>query len=221
MAVNHIFPIESPWLQDRQLPSVSKDISIIVSNDSVISLSLLFQAAVSYAAKDLNVTVICQKQLTTLPKCVHGMPKPDAKTLSTLKFVYLETADELIGYCATIHTKTVLPEILIVADVQSYFNEGLSATSEHTAAKLLALLLDCFQFISSKKQNDNCALILSCLDSFKWMNSVSLKFGFQVMKLVTTANVNTLEWKSANIVYCANFTSDKEQLFLKEVSAHK
>jgi hypothetical protein len=48
---------------------------------------LLFQLAVSYASKELSVTFICQKPLSTLPRCVHGMPQPDAKTLSTLKFL--------------------------------------------------------------------------------------------------------------------------------------
>ena len=52
-------------------------------------MSLLFQLAVSYASKELSVTFICQKPLSTLPRCVHGMPQPDAKTLSTLKFLYV------------------------------------------------------------------------------------------------------------------------------------
>lgn len=220
MFVNHIFPIESQWLkeEDNKVAITSQDASVIVCNDSNVSLSLLFQAAVSYAAKDLDVTLICQKQLTSLPKCVHGMPQPDSKTLNTLKFLYLPTAEELTDYCASIHMKSILPDILIIADAHSYLTQGGCAASESTAAKYLALLLDCFNFIKSKKHDSNCTMIVSCLDNLKWMNSVAVKCGFQMMKLMSTEKDGNLEWKTADRIFRVTFKSDREQLFLKEVT---
>lgn len=48
--------------------------------------SLLFQAALSYSAEDLQVMFVCSKPWVKMPLCVHGMPRPDSSILRLLKF---------------------------------------------------------------------------------------------------------------------------------------
>lgn len=179
----------------------------------------MFQAAVSYASKELNVTFICQKAITSLPRCVHGMPQPDTKTLSTLKFLYLSTEHEVVDYCSTMHLKTVLPDILIVADIHCYFGHGQAAHGEHTAARMLALLKDTIEFIKKKSASTQCKLIVSCNDYIKWINSVATKFSYQILKITEPAElVGRMEWEELDSQHILTFKTDGNQLFLDKIS---
>ncbi|CAC5373035.1 unnamed protein product [Mytilus coruscus] len=220
MTVHYIFPVGgSPWLTSSEETVVdSSEISTIFSDTDHISLSLLFQAAVSYASEELDVTFICQKPLVTLPKTVHGMPQPDAKTIGTVKFLYLSTVEELTEYCSSVHLKTVLPDILIVSDFHHYLSEGHSSVGEHTAARLLALILDAFCYIKKKKNLSNHALLMSCNSSIKWISSVAKKINYAVLKLTENEfKESHLEWSKQNKHYLLKFVSE-EQLFLKHLT---
>ena len=225
MALNHIFPIGTPWCRKEDELELHVDNSeslIFIGGKESISLSLLFQLAVSYASKELSVTFICQKPLSTLPRCVHGMPQPDAKTLSTLKFLYLSTVDELMEYCSSIHLKTVLPDVLIVADFHLYLGHGQTVSEEHTAAKLLALLLDTIKFIKKKSQFTDCKLIISCSDSIKWIKSVATKYNFQVLKITENEDLTgRVEWDSLDKQNLLTFKIEKDELFMDKLHIQK
>ncbi|XP_063423791.1 uncharacterized protein LOC134707715 [Mytilus trossulus] len=220
MTVHYIFPVGcSPWLKSPEETEVnSSEISTIISDTDHLSLSLLFQAAVSYASEELDVTFICQKPLATLPKTVHGMPQPDAKTIGTVKFLYLSTEEELTEYCSSVHLKTILPDILIVSDFHHYLSDGHSSLGEHTAARLLALILDTFCYIKNKKNSSNNALLLSCNSSIKWISSVAKKINYSVLKLTENEfKESNLEWSHQDKQYSLQFVLE-EQFFLKHLS---
>ncbi|OWF40749.1 ATPase SWSAP1 [Mizuhopecten yessoensis] len=121
---------------------------------SIDITSLLFQGAVSCGAKDFTVVFICPHPLDKIPSGVHGMPKPEANILQHVHFQYLMSIEELINYCASIHTRSVMPDVIMVDDLNHYL--GQEKKGEHGLAKMCALLLDTVTFISSRKDVPKC-----------------------------------------------------------------
>ncbi|XP_021373656.1 uncharacterized protein LOC110463405 isoform X2 [Mizuhopecten yessoensis] len=168
----HMFPLTSSWLQitkddvddgnrsekkkgcDEILQTARTDRShfphlVLIGHGNVDITSLLFQGAVSCGAKDFTVVFICPHPLDKIPSGVHGMPKPEANILQHVHFQYLMSIEELINYCASIHTRSVMPDVIMVDDLNHYL--GQEKKGEHGLAKMCALLLDTVTFISSRK----------------------------------------------------------------------
>lgn len=190
----HMFPLVSSWLQTstqdfdgERNTGKNKDFneiiqhtrnhsphSVLIGKGNIDIISLLFQGAVSCGAKDLSVVFICPHPLDKIPNAVHGMPKPEAKILQHVLFLYLKTVGELVNYCASIHTRSVLPDVIIVDNLNHYV--GQESKGEHGLAKLCALLLDTVTFIQSKNERQHCQLVMGCQECHDIQQSVLQRF---------------------------------------------
>uniref|UniRef100_K1Q7U0 Uncharacterized protein n=1 Tax=Magallana gigas TaxID=29159 RepID=K1Q7U0_MAGGI len=131
ITISHIFPIESPYCQFsgksespvNSLITKFTEYCVLKCPNSVTVRNLLFQCAVSHATKESDVTYICRQPLDTLPLGVHGMPRPEADVLKSVKFLYLKTVDEVVEFCASIHNKVVGPDLIVVDDIDGYIEQ--------------------------------------------------------------------------------------------------
>ncbi|XP_048765253.1 uncharacterized protein LOC125673041 isoform X2 [Ostrea edulis] len=177
--------------------------------------NLLFQCAVSYATKEANVTYICQQPFTNLPPGVHGMPRPEANVLKTVKFLYMKTVEEVVEFCATIHNRVLSPDLLILDDIESYIEQLQGPCLEHKAAKFCALLCDAVNFIKSKNDGPR-HLLLSCIDSSNRLVSVFRNSGIQVLNVEEVQPdkfqmTTTTGSKSIGVEFC----SQKGEVYLQ------
>ncbi|XP_043222467.1 uncharacterized protein LOC122381827 isoform X2 [Amphibalanus amphitrite] len=76
---------------------------LAVESEASIRSALLFQAAVTLAAAGDSVLYITSAPLQTLPPTVHGMPLPASESMHRVRFIYLPTAEAVLGYLASLH----------------------------------------------------------------------------------------------------------------------
>ncbi|XP_061177070.1 uncharacterized protein LOC133185792 [Saccostrea echinata] len=225
IALTHIFPLESPcchFSENREstiksVITANVDHCVLKSRNIETLQSLLFQCAVSYATKESNVTYICRQPLSTLPAGVHGMPKPEADVLKTVKFLYLKNVEEVVEFCATVHNRAVGPDLIILDDIDSFIEQLQGPCLEHKAAKLCALLCDAADFITSKNDGSS-LLLLSCTDSTNRLASVFRNSGIHVHDI---QEVRPNEFKLTTIAednhICVDFITQKGELYLQDV----
>ncbi|XP_052244327.1 uncharacterized protein LOC127853670 isoform X1 [Dreissena polymorpha] len=162
-ALLYCLPLTSPWLQAEEngeqvrvneclrLLKDDRTPLVIMGEQNCGKTVLLFQAGVAYANQDYHVTAISRSPLSRMPLSVHGMIRPEAAgMLQTLTFLYMSKVSDLVAYCATLHTKPVLPDVLIVDDLDFYFNQLTEPSVEAGSARLCALLVDAAHFIKQK-----------------------------------------------------------------------
>lgn len=85
--------------------------------------SLLFHHGLDWAEKGLRVVYISAKPLTTLPLCMHGSGVPEAEVLKRMWFLYLSDKKELLTYLYNLHLKNVIPHVIIINNLGSYYGE--------------------------------------------------------------------------------------------------
>ena len=74
-------------------------------------------------------------------------------TLCNLFYRYLSTVDELMEYCSSIHLKTVLPDVLIVADFHLYLGHGqVSLASEQKFDRSKGFIIHTYIHVSQDAQ---------------------------------------------------------------------
>ncbi|XP_033741307.1 uncharacterized protein LOC117328076 [Pecten maximus] len=204
----HLFPLTSSWLQvtkdrdtddNRTGTNIGFDEiiqktrkysphSFLIGKGNVDITSLLFQGALSCGAKDFTVVFICPHPLDKIPSAVHGMPKPEAKILQHVHFQYLKSVEELMSYCASIHTRSVMPDVVMVDDLDQYV--GQEKKGEHGLAKLCALLLDTVTFISSKNEREFCQLVVGCRECHDIQPYILEKFRLTPVQIEGTQILN-------------------------------
>lgn len=228
----HMFPLTSPWCKEqdsssKHIPKLIESLNahtfpcIIFGENQIGKTTLLFQAAVSYANKDVSVLYICHQPLTKMPLGVHGMPHPDAQVLRNVKFIYMKKTEELIEYCSSVHTKPVLPDVIIIDDVDIYLEQMKEDGIEHGTAKLCALLVDATTFIKGKNDSKHCQLVLSCKDNLKYLQTVFRKFKFSVTHLngcTDKESVYKLDFKSRDTDISLLYKMDGSGLYLHSVT---
>ncbi|WAR07923.1 hypothetical protein MAR_017881 [Mya arenaria] len=170
----YCLPLTSTWLQgadpgDKERLDDGKTV-------------LLFQAGVAYASQDLHVTLISRRPLSRMPHSVHGMIRPEAAgNLNTLTFLYMSNVSDLLEYCASVHTRSVTPDVLIVDDLDFYLNQLIEPSPEAGCAKLCALLVDTLHFIRQKSPHG--ALLLGCTPQHKLWSHIFSHFKFTAAEL--------------------------------------
>nr|XP_022291814.1 uncharacterized protein LOC111103091 isoform X1 [Crassostrea virginica] len=188
----HVFPLESEHCRakgaDHPVHSVvrkNNDICVFQCQNCAVTRSLLFQCAVSYATKESTVIYICRQQVPSLPLGVHGMPSSDSRVLNYISFLYLDTVEDVMDFCASVHNredKVGRPNLIIVDDIGSYIEQLQGPCQDHKVAKLCALLCDAVHCLNNK-QGGSCSLLLSCLRPSQRFTSVYWKMGMQVMDI--------------------------------------
>ncbi|XP_060083951.1 uncharacterized protein LOC132563213 [Ylistrum balloti] len=235
--LSHMFPLTSSWLQItkdganavdwssnlkgsdeilQKMRNHSPHLAVIGRGNDDIT-SLLFQGAVSCGAKDFTVVFICPHPLDKIPSAVHGMPKPEANILQNVHFQYLKNVEELVNYCASIHTRSVMPDVVMVDDLNHYI--GQEKKGEHGLAKLCAHLLDCVTFISSKNERDLCRLIVGCQECHEIQSYTLEKFRLTPVLIEGTSVLNQrkLSTKMENVEITLQYKVAQEAIFLKDV----
>lgn len=155
-------PLASAWLVVTDADSRSKleeciqhigddkSAVVIIGKENCGKTLLLFQAAVAYASQNYNVTYIRHRPFTRMPLPVHGMLRPEtAGLLKTLTFLYMSNVADVIKFCAAMHTKPLLPDVLIIDDFDYYLSQLTVPTTEASCAKLCAILVDAMSFIKN------------------------------------------------------------------------
>lgn len=227
ITISHIFPIESPYCQFsgksespvNSLITKFTEYCVLKCPNSVTVRNLLFQCAVSHATKESDVTYICRQPLDTLPLGVHGMPRPEADVLKSVKFLYLKTVDELVEFCASIHNKVVGPDLIVVDDIDGYIEQFKGPCPEHQAAKLCSLLCDAVHFINTK-HGGSCCLLLSCMDSSNHLSSVFKSSGIQIfnIKEIYSGDYRLSFVQGSNSIG-VEFCIQKDAVYLREFNA--
>lgn len=169
----YCLPLTSTWLQTEKTEDQSKLTRclkmlsnenrplVFLGNECCGKTVLLFQAAVAYASQNYHVTYISRSPLTQMPLSVHGMTRPEtAGLLKTLTFMYMNKVQNLVEFCASIHTKSLVPDIVIVDDLEYYLDQSVDPSPEAGCARLLALLEDTQSYIQSK--SGLCIMMMGC-----------------------------------------------------------
>lgn len=214
----YCLPLTSTWLQtessDEQstlntfLRQLSEECCpVVLCGDTKCGKTvMLFEAAVGYASQNLHVTYISRQPLTQMPLPVHGMIRPEAAgQLKTLTFMYMNKAENLIDYCASIHTKSLLPDVIIVDDLENYLIQLKDSGHEHGEAKLCGILKDTASFIKSKDSLG--VMLLSCSDRHPHTVQIFRQFSFTVASIKPE--------NSTDRCYCMNVQSRKTSLKLE------
>ncbi|XP_060571818.1 ATPase SWSAP1-like [Ruditapes philippinarum] len=194
------FPLTSPWLQTEIEEDQSKLTNCLKllnkENCPLVFLGegqcgktvLLFQAAVAYASQDYHVTYISRSPLTQMPLSVHGMTRPEtAGLLKTLTFMYINKVQNLVEFCASIHSKSLVPDMLIVDDLDFYLQQSMDPSPEVGCARLCAILEDTLSYIQTK----SCAgmMMLGCRKKFKFITQIFKQFRLAVADITSNTPV--------------------------------
>ncbi|KAK7493145.1 hypothetical protein BaRGS_00015666 [Batillaria attramentaria] len=107
------------------------------------------------------------------------MPTPEPAALQLVKLWYPESAEEVVSWCAHIHMQSVLPEAIIIDDLDVFITQ--SKNPEHGAARLIAALVDAAAWIASK--SERCKLIFTASHRVTVLPSVLRQFHFRIAEL--------------------------------------
>ncbi|KAL8581747.1 hypothetical protein ACOMHN_043165 [Nucella lapillus] len=188
-SVVHMLPVGSAWCQwDSQQKGQQAVESLfhcathtlMVGEHRAGKTSLAFQAAVTMATENQQVTFIRPKVLGHLPMPVHGMPSPQSAALQLLKFWYPDQAEEVVKWCGNIHKQTILPDTIIIDDFDVYCAQSKNA--EHGAARLCACLVDAAHWITQTR-GQQCRVILTAGHGVGSLPSVCRQFHFSHVNL--------------------------------------
>lgn len=229
----YCLPLTSPWLQaaDKNQPALSQCLNKLNEETSPLVLYgdafcgktvLLFQAAVAYASQDYHVTFISRQPLSRMPYSVHGMIRPEtAGLLSTLTFLYMKDVKDLISYLSEIHTRTLLPDVLIVDDLEHYLRQLHNLSPEAGSAKLCALLVDALAFIRSKRSSGFPTLLLGCQKEKTNIQTVFRQFGFLLANIKSCSSQDQhyqLDLHTSHVTLTLSYTIQPTGLILQTVS---
>lgn len=186
-ALLYMLPLGSAWLRwdsaqngQQVCDSLAQDsANLVILGDGRGKTSLSFQLAVSMATDNRHVTFIRPRVMSQLPLPVHGMPTPEPAALQLVKLWYPETAEEVVGWCAHLHTQALLPEVIIVDDFEAYV--GQKKNPDHGIAHMVAALVDAVDWITRK--SGRCSLILTASDRITSLRSVLRQFHFRFVEL--------------------------------------
>nr|XP_042902209.1 uncharacterized protein LOC107450926 [Parasteatoda tepidariorum] len=157
---------ENKVLQPNGISSDNKESCVILSDNSLLKSSLLFQAALSYASIGDQVIFICTGPFLAKPCPVSEMQTATPLTLECIKMVYISEPSGLLQYLCELHTKECLPCAVIVHDIHHYVSHYTEdTTKESSLIKLLAMLEDTAGFITRKK-GDPCHRMVSLQKNF-------------------------------------------------------
>ena len=100
------------------------------------------------AAAGKTVIFISPKQITKLPLLLNGRDQPSVEVLNKIQIIYLANKNDFLEFMASIHLKYKHPiGVLIVDDIDSYYNEMGKRNELGTQAKIFAYLLDAVAFL--------------------------------------------------------------------------
>ncbi|XP_045196399.2 ATPase SWSAP1-like [Mercenaria mercenaria] len=189
-------PLTSPWLQTENVEDQSKLTNclkllsqehcplVFLGDENCGKTVLLFQAAVAYASQDYHVTYISRSPLTQMPLSVHGMTRPEtAGLLKTLTFMYMNKVQNLIEYCAAIHSKSLVPDMVIVDDLEYYLQQSVDPSPEVGCARLCAILEDTLSYIQSKSGAG--MMMLGCRRKQQYVDHTLKQFKLAVADITT------------------------------------
>ncbi|KAL4232700.1 hypothetical protein ACF0H5_007388 [Mactra antiquata] len=221
-------PLQSPWLQaddsslNDGLKHLDKDKSplVFVGDEDCGKTVFLFQAAIAFASKDYHVTCISRCPLTRMPLSIHGMTRPEsAGQLKTLTFMYMNKVSDLIDYYAKLHTKSLLPDVIIIDDFDYYIDQMQEPTPEAGCAKLCAIIQDTANFIQSK----SCVgcVMLGCRNRQKYVPQILRQYKYSLSN-ITASNpadkIYDLCYKGRQLTLNVNYQIKSSGLFIKDVS---
>ncbi|XP_052808024.1 ATPase SWSAP1-like [Mya arenaria] len=231
----YCLPLTSTWLQgadpgdkerlDECLTLIRNDTHplIFLGEHASGKTVLLFQAGVAYASQDLHVTLISRRPLSRMPHSVHGMIRPEAAgNLNTLTFLYMSNVSDLLEYCASVHTRSVTPDILIVDDLDFYLNQLIEPSPEAGCAKLCALLVDTLHFIRQKSPHG--ALLLGCTPQHKLWSHIFSHFKFTAAELAVLdrpGQLYSVSISTGRVQLSLTYQVKTEGVVMKEVNASK
>lgn len=128
--------------------------------------SLLFQAAINILDEDPEGIVVyfAPSQIEALPCPVHHMSKISASFSSRLVMKYMSSANELLNFLASYHTKRTYPRAFILDDMDKFMKKahlelGMISASA-LVAKIVAILVDLSDFCT-EKSNKRCLVLAS------------------------------------------------------------
>ncbi|XP_059144299.1 uncharacterized protein LOC131931501 [Physella acuta] len=231
--LTHIFPLTSTYLQNNssisELDKVLVKLSsekwnkfVIVGPDRADKTALAFQAAVSAAASGARVTYICTHPLKRLPNAVHGMMTPELAIMRLVDFLYLEESDELLSWCAKIHTKAKLPNLIVIEDILTYATQINENNIERSLAKLCAIISDAVSWIESQDEKKRCQILMTAPTRILSLNGVLAQFN------IMTALYSGPEKEELHSKVCYNvgdhsliiqFLSQKDSIMMTSIKA--
>ncbi|XP_071792225.1 uncharacterized protein [Asterias amurensis] len=113
--------------------------------------SLLFQCALSSALEGRRVILITHSKFQTLPLCVYGAPQPEPLLMKQIHILYHQDRSSVLEYLARIQTFPVLPDVIIIDDLDFYATHPKTQDTASTVAKLCAYLVDTATFIETQR----------------------------------------------------------------------
>ncbi|XP_050448813.1 uncharacterized protein LOC126850148 isoform X2 [Cataglyphis hispanica] len=88
-----------------------------------IIILLLSKAAIYWAERGRRVVYITPTPLERRPAICHDRSNPTVTALDLMRFIYLPDYETLIEQLVKLHTYAAIPSILLIDDLDNYFND--------------------------------------------------------------------------------------------------
>ncbi|XP_072750042.1 uncharacterized protein [Anoplolepis gracilipes] len=105
-------------------------------------LIFFMQTAIYWAEKGRRIIYITPTPLERRPAICHDRNNPAVAALDLMRFIYLPDYETLIEQLVKLHTYAAVPSVLLIDDLDNYFNEeAIKNDSFMDIARICALIL--------------------------------------------------------------------------------
>ncbi|XP_072750046.1 uncharacterized protein [Anoplolepis gracilipes] len=114
----------------------------LLCGPKILSKSFMFETAIYWAEKGRRIIYITPTPLERRPAICHDRNNPAVAALDLMRFIYLPDYETLIEQLVKLHTYAAVPSVLLIDDLDNYFNEeAIKNDSFMDIARICALIL--------------------------------------------------------------------------------
>ncbi|XP_011636182.1 uncharacterized protein LOC105426584 isoform X2 [Pogonomyrmex barbatus] len=122
--------------------------TLLCGSRNLTSKSFMFEVATYWAEKGQRVVYVTPMPLEKRPAACHDRGNPSGAALKLMTFMYLSDYETLVEQLVKLHTYAAVPSVLLIDDLDNYFNDKAANDSITHIAKTCSLILHSMKLCS-------------------------------------------------------------------------